>query len=342
MVRPTQNERASNALRECYLRSRPRTERRKGTTFVISERLNKPEYWFRPGQLFQKLLFELGRYSSKFSGRVRLPWGIEISVNPHETIGKSLLTHGVYELAVSEFLWRLTDPGDHCLDIGANIGYVTSLLAAKAGQSGKVSSFEPHPQVFERLTENVQSWTRGARAGSISPVSSMRLAIGANEGEMDLVEPDGFYQNQGSASLAYVAHQSTAKGVKHRVKVQCLDALFRDAPQIGIMKIDVEGGEPAVFRGASGLLGGRKTRDILFEDFQPFPSECVELLRRHGYAVFRVGKAIRGPIVWDPSDPHGAYRSVPWEPVNYLATINPDRAKARLRPRGWLCLRAKG
>ena len=265
-----------------------------------------------------------------------------MSVNPHETIGKSLLTHGVYELAVSEFLWRLTDPGDHCLDIGANIGYVTSLLAAKAGQSGKVSSFEPHPQVFERLKENVQSWSRGATAGSISPVSAIQLAIGANEGEMDLVEPDGFYENQGSASLSNVASQSTAKRVKHCVQVQCLDALLQGVRQIGIMKIDVEGAEPAVFRGASGLLGGRKTRDILFEDFQPFPSECVELLRRHGYAVFRVGKAIRGPIVWDPSDPHGAYRSVPWEPVNYLATINPDRAKARLRPRGWLCLRAKG
>src|SRR6266487_6888965 len=178
MVRRTQNQRAGGSLRECHLASCSRPERRRGTSFLISERLNKPEYWFRPGQLFQKLLFELGRYSSKFSGRVRLPWGIEISVNPHETTGKSLLTHGVYELAVSEFLWRLTDPGDHCLDIGANIGYVTSLLAAKAGQSGKVSSFEPHPQVFERLTENVQSWNRSAGAGSIAPVSSIQLAIG--------------------------------------------------------------------------------------------------------------------------------------------------------------------
>ncbi len=264
-----------------------------------------------------------------------------MSVNPHETIGKSLLTHGVYELAVSEFLWRLTDPGDHCLDIGANIGYVTSLLAAKAGPSGKVSSFEPHPQVFERLTENVQSWNRSAGAGSIAPVSSMRLAIGANEGEMDLVEPDGFYQNQGSASLSKVARQSTAKRVKHRVQVQCLDALFQDARQIGIMKIDVEGAEQAVFDGASGLLGGRKIRDILFEDFQPFPSESVSLLRRQGYAIFRVGKAIRGPVLWDPSDPLGLDHSIPWEPVNYLATVNPDRSKARLRPRGWLCLRAK-
>jgi len=264
-----------------------------------------------------------------------------MSVNPHETIGKSLLTHGVYELAVSEFLWRLTDPGDHCLDIGANIGYVTSLLAAKAGPSGKVSSFEPHPQVFERLTENVQSWNRSAGAGSIAPVSSMRLAIGANEGEMDLVEPDGFYQNQGSASLSKVAHQSTAKRVKHRVQVQCLDALFQAARQIGIMKIDVEGAEQAVFDGALGLLGGRKIRDILFEDFQPFPSESVSLLRRQGYAIFRVGKAIRGPVLWDPSDPLGLDHSIPWEPVNYLATVNPDRGKARLRPRGWLCLRAE-
>src|SRR6266498_3258961 len=124
----------------------------------------------------------------------------------------------------------------------------------------------------------------------------MQLAIGANESEMDLVEPDGFQTNQGTASLSSVACQSTAKRVKHRVQVQCLDALFHDAQKIGIMKIDVEGAEPAVFDGASELLGGRKIRDILFEDFQQFPSVCIGLLRRYGYAIFRVGKGIRGPV----------------------------------------------
>jgi len=151
MVRGTQDQRASGTLRECYLVCRSRRESRKATTFLISERLNMPEYWFRPKQLFQKLLFAPGRHSSDASAGVRLPWGIEMWVNPHETIGKSLLTCGVYELAISEFVWRLTAQGDRCLDSGADIGYMTSLLAAKTGPSGEVSSFEPHPQVFERL-----------------------------------------------------------------------------------------------------------------------------------------------------------------------------------------------
>src|SRR5882724_1375106 len=110
----------------------------------ISEKLNKPEYWFRPRQLCRKAFFELGYYTRTASAWVYLPWGLRVAVNPHESIGKSLLTHGVYDLAVSETIWRLTEPGDSCLDVGANIGYMTSLLAVRAAESGKVFSFEPH------------------------------------------------------------------------------------------------------------------------------------------------------------------------------------------------------
>jgi hypothetical protein len=79
----------------------------------------------------------------------------------------------------------------------------------------------------------------------------------------------------------------------------------------------------------------------VFEDFDPFPSDSVRLLRRHGYHVRRLGKSVFGPISWDPSRPQTTDRSLPWEPVNYLATVEPDRAVNRLRARGWHCLNRK-
>ena len=306
----------------------------------ISVRLNKPEYWFQPRQLFRKMLLELGRHSSATSTHVHLPWGVKIAVNSRDSIGKSLISSGVYDLAVSEVLWRLTDPGDHCLDIGANIGYMTSLFAVRAGESGRIFSFEPHPGVFSRLQANVQSWYGSGISRKRSPVSLNQLAVGSSNCEMDLLEPEGFEENESSATLISAGRQSAFNGARHRVRVRCLDAFLQEARQFGVMKVDVEGAELAVLEGASGLLAGRKIRDIIYEDFQPFPSGCIALLRRHGYAIFRIAKAILGPVVWDPSDHCVVDRSPPWEPINYLGTVNPDRAQARLRPRGWLCLRA--
>jgi FkbM family methyltransferase len=282
-----------------------------------------------------------GRHSQGAPARVSLPWGIELAINPHETIGRSLLNLGVCELTVSETLWRLTDVGDSCLDIGANIGYMTSLLAARGGKSGKVFGFEPHPLVFARLEANHQSMVEGGNSQNYSPVILIQCAIGAGDGEMDLFEPEGFKENEGIASLANVARRPIASEIRYRVELRRLDTIFHGDESFGVVKIDVEGAELAVLHGAERLLTGRRIRDIVFEDFQPFPSESSTLLQRYGYRIYRLVKTISGPVIWNPSDQSVKDVSLPWEPVNYLATLDPDRALIRFRQRGWLCLRAK-
>ena len=69
-------------------------------------------------------------------------------MNPKETIGRAILRLGVYDLCVSESICRLLDPGESAIDVGANLGYMTSLMAAKAGKCGSVESFEPHPDLM--------------------------------------------------------------------------------------------------------------------------------------------------------------------------------------------------
>jgi FkbM family methyltransferase len=275
------------------------------------------------------------------STTVRLPWGTELDISAGESIGRSLLASGVYDLAVSETLWRLTDPSESCLDIGANIGYMTSLLAVRADVTGTVYGFEPHPQVFLRLKTNLQSDRHGTPTRQQAHVVLIQIAIGEDDCEVDLVEPEGFETNQSGASITNGAPNWPLLGRKHRVQVQRLDSLFHQGEQFDVAKIDVEGAELAVLRGAENMIGGRKIRDIVFEDFHAFPSESVTLLRRHGYRVYRLGKSLLGPIIWDPSQPHAVDWSLPWEPVNYLGTLDPDRADRRLRPRGWHCLKAK-
>lgn len=304
----------------------------------LAHRLNKPEYWFQPRQLARKLLFELGRYSEQTTTRVRLPWGAEISVNPRESIGKSLLTCGVYELAVSEILWRLTERGERCLDVGANIGYMTSLLSVAAGGAGQVISFEPHPRMFAHLAANSAAWPNSSPESKHAAISLRPYALGAEDGELDLAEPERFDENEGGAMLLASGPAAAAGLICHRVQVRCLDQAVDAVANYGVMKIDVEGAEEGVILGAQRLLSARQVRDIVFEDFRPFPSTTVMLLKDAGYRVYRLAKSLRGPILWDPVAPTGADRSLPWEPVNYLATSEPQRALARLQPRGWRCL----
>jgi hypothetical protein len=163
------------------------------------------------------------------------------------------------------------------------------------------------------------------------------LAIGDADTEMNLVEPVNFAENMGIASLAAIDSRA-GDMVKHRVKVHRLDSFFDKAEIFGVIKIDVEGFETNVLRGAEGLLAAKRIRDIVFEDFNPFPSESVTILQYHGYKIFRMAKKIRGPLVWDPLLPDN-YHSLPWEPVNYLATLDATRALKRLQPKGWQCLR---
>jgi FkbM family methyltransferase len=301
------------------------------------DHLNKPEYWFRPRQLFKRIgrKFRLG--PSEKSNIVGTPWGTELTVKPNDIIGESLLNHGVFELAVSETLWRLTDPGDWCLDVGANIGYMTGLLAARASRSGECFGYEPHPKIFPCLKTNMAKGLLH-RDNGFANVSLFQVAAGGSNGDVELIEPAGFNNNEGIARLADGATAVGKGGKRYRVTMQTLDSQFSRGERFGVMKIDVEGAEPDVLEGAKRLLANGQIRDIVYEDFQPFPSNCARFLMHHDYKVYRISKTPWRPRIWHPSNLKMQKNTLPWESTNYLATLDPVRAEARLRQRGWLCL----
>src|SRR5438876_809414 len=109
-------------------------------------RLWKPWFVWRPMQVLRRARLAL---SSPRPGYQLIPtsWGGFIWTDPTKVIGRSILTTGIYDLAVSEVLARLIKPGDTVIDAGANIGYMTMLASFAAGPNGKVLSFEPHPDL---------------------------------------------------------------------------------------------------------------------------------------------------------------------------------------------------
>ncbi len=127
-------------------------------------RIARPPYFFQPLQILKRLRLEY-LWRSKNEALVTLPWGLPIKINPHEAVGRNIAAEGLHEVDVTETLWRLTAPADLAVDAGANIGYTTSILGLRVGPKGIVHSFEPHPQVFQSLKENVALWKKDSRCG---------------------------------------------------------------------------------------------------------------------------------------------------------------------------------
>jgi Methyltransferase FkbM domain len=110
-----------------------------------------------------------------------------------------------------------------------------------------------------------------------------------------------------------------------------LDELLGGKP-VGVLKVDVEGHEAEVLAGASGLLERRLVRDVVFEDYPPYPSEATAILERYGYHLVSLSNDLRGLRLAAPSKRGPVLE---WPGPSYLATVEPSRSVARLATRGW-------
>jgi FkbM family methyltransferase len=258
-----------------------------------------------------------------------------MEVNTNETIGRELLRQNVFDIAVSETAWRLLKPGDVAVDVGANIGYMTCLFAARVGESGRVEAFEPHPRIFARLSQNAQALAQARRA----PVITLRdIALGGHDGTAELVEPSSFGANEGTSSVVrgtVVPGPGSANGFE--VRVARLDSFFPDG-RIALLKVDVEGFEAEVFAGAERALAQRRIQSVIYEAHDCERSSLHRLLSAHGYSLFGIGHDLLGPRLTAGSAAPRVDRA--WESPSYLATLDPAAVQSALRPRGWQVLRA--
>lgn len=295
-------------------------------------KLYLPEYLYRPSQILTRIRRKTSAHSNYEVAQ--LPWGSLLRIRLPELISNSIWFKGLFDIVSTETIWRLLDEGDTALDVGANIGYMTSLMAARVGKNGKVISFEPHPELFEELGRNVQLWRDSSEGATIEVRNS---ALSAKGGAAKLVMPPSWKGNRGAG---FVSSQSTDVESENslEIKLECLDDIFPDDRRIELAKFDVEGHEFEAFRGAERLLSLRMIRDIVFEDSMDTESPAKLELKRHGYTLFSLAKRFRGPKLCSV-DRKGAS---PRDDPNFLATSDPDRAVRRLSSRGWEVLRRRG
>lgn len=295
-------------------------------------RLNKPYYLFRPRQMLRRAWPSARQRSGPEFDQIVLPWELPLKYRAQDEMGRCISRRGIFDLVVCEALWRLSDPGELALDVGANIGHMTSALAARLGPTGTVVPFEPHPILFRELSENVARWAQFPATARVEP---RELALGASSGKGQLTTTARFDSNMGLASMASRTEGGDAI-TTNEVTLARLDEVLPDV-EIGVMKLDVEGYELQVLEGASKLLEQSRVRDIVFEELDPPPTPVMELLESFNFRIFSLDQRLWGPALGAPTAAAAA-RSL--DDPSYLATVDPARALDRLRTRGWATLSA--
>jgi len=283
----------------------------------LRSRLSKPHYVFRPSQIVRRALL-----ANEDELIVQTPWGCPMRVARTEKLGAGIARIGVHELAVSELVWRLAGGDDLAIDVGANIGYFTGLLARRARH---VIALEPNPRLRRFIESNVESWNVRER------ITLDYRAASDVSGTATLHLPSDYEQNFGIASL-----EASDGTVSHQVETVRLDDVIAGR-HVGLLKIDVEGHELAALEGASRSLSAGLIREVIFEDHQPLPSPVSRLLESAGFTISGIEEGLTRPLL---TSPHGTPQG--WDAPTYLATRDPERALRLASSRGWRCLRPRG
>jgi FkbM family methyltransferase len=177
----------------------------------------------------------------------------------------------------------LIRPGDTLMDVGANTGLWALGAALRVGPEGRVHAFEPVPDNFERLTRNLA-------LNGFDNVTSQKLALSDKCGHTVFYAATD--DNSGVGSL-------TQRGEADRpieIEMTTVDdyCVNHNIPRVDLMKIDVEGAELLVFRGAEKLLSSKEAPIIMFETdevltarFGSSSTIIKSLLHQYGYDFFR-------------------------------------------------------
>lgn len=160
-----------------------------------------------------------------------------------------------YERYDARRIEGLLRAGDTFVDVGANIGYYTALASRLVTPSGRVVAFEPSPYAFERLTRFVSD-------NKLLNIIPLNCALSDCQGTVTLYVPHAGSGHH-DPSLYEYGQEMTAV----QVEAEPLDsALARmDIDNATVIKIDVEGHELSVLRGARNYLGAGRIRHILCE-----------------------------------------------------------------------------
>lgn len=199
------------------------------------------------------------------------------------SVSGPILREGKWEPHLTGVFRRYIKPGSRVADIGANVGYFTMLAASIVGIHGEVLAFDPNSENARLILLNIAE-------NGFSNVSLFPLALSDNTGYAYFSSHIG-----SNGGLIAAKHAQLADGRGLVVPTARLDELVK-AP-IDFIKVDTEGAEYRILRGAQGLLAS--ARPIVTSEFScemisrvsgVHPRDYLALFLSYGYSIYVIDK----------------------------------------------------
>jgi FkbM family methyltransferase len=234
-------------------------------------------------------------YVGDHTALTRTVYGHRLFVDTRDlSVAPSILLDGVWEPWISRVFVDVVKPGMHVVDIGANLGWYSILAAGRVGPKGRLSAFEANPVlcdlVFRSLVVN----------GFADRSAVVNKAVFS---ETTTLEFRTLKRLTGGGSL--YLQPSTADTLRDelitlQVPATRLDDYFAAGARVDVIKVDAEGAEPHILKGAQRVLRENRNLQLIIEcevsrfaqagwSIETFAGELDEL----GFAIFRIENSSR-------------------------------------------------
>lgn len=208
--------------------------------------------------------------------------GGKIYLNLNESYLMVMRALGVYEYWKTKLFFNLLKEGMTVVDIGVNKGYFSLLFAKLMNDRGTVLSFEPDP-------DNCFWFRKSIQANRYRCIKLYQYALSDKEGNA------AFYlgEKSGWGSL-FPSSRSTQQTIS--VRTRELDNVLKDEKinRVDVMKIDVEGADLLVLRGAERTLEKENIKLAIDVDVESLDERIrlFNFLESRGFRIFRIGKEL--------------------------------------------------
>jgi FkbM family methyltransferase len=193
-----------------------------------------------------------------------------------------------FEYDTLSYLRKTTSPDFHILDIGANIGLHSMIMASELSEKGRIYAFEPSKKTYNALIENIKLNNLNGK------ITAFNLALSNKAETLFLAAPDGTNIPEADKD-AYnsLHHAQNNKGNAEEIEAVTLDSWLEkeNISKIDLVKIDIEGAELLCFQGAENLLTNHRPI-ILMECYEPYcqrlnysVTDVVLFMDKHNYKM---------------------------------------------------------
>jgi FkbM family methyltransferase len=197
-------------------------------------------------------------------------------------VGGSLQRYGEFSLFEQKIFETFIRTGNLVVEVGANIGAHTIFLSRLVGESGQIHAFEPQRLVFQALCANLA-------INQCTNVYAQQLAVGDHNGIVHVPAVDPSIRNNfGGISLVNVS-------AGEPVVIMPLDDL--DLPACHALKVDVEGMEVQVLKGATRTIDRYRPIMYVENDRQENSGALLQLILDSGYEIYW-----HLPILFNPNN----------------------------------------